>query len=385
MHTTPAAGAETAGRVLVVEDEAEILEPLAYSLRKAGFDVLCAADGLTACRLIGNEQPDLILLDIMLPDLDGWDVCRMLRQHPDPQVASTPIIMLTALGTPEDKYRGLELGADLYLPKPYSIREVILLAGKFVSKRHREVALETRLAEVEATEQQNRDLQHLLFHELTNQLLILNGFTELLHAKPDRSNADLCLDAIYRSSNYLQLLAEEVLLIRQISDGRLVLPSEFFQIDELVREIIRVYQASAGEKNMQLRWLVAEKTPTVRLNRLAVKIILSALIDNAIKYGSAGQLITLRCATTDIRFELTVVDQGPGIPPEDQERIFEPYYRQHGVQGKPTGRGLGLYGVRMLARAMGGATTVESEAGRGSCFRVNLPVEAGTQEPDCLP
>ena len=93
-----------AGTVLVVEDEPEILEPLAHSLTQAGYTVLSAEDGLTACRLIGNQQPDLILLDIMLPDLYGWEICRLLRQHPDPRVASTPVIMLTALNAPEDKF-----------------------------------------------------------------------------------------------------------------------------------------------------------------------------------------------------------------------------------------------------------------------------------------
>ncbi len=133
------------GKVLVVEDEPEILEPLAHSLQKAGFTVLRAEDGLTACRLIGSERPDLVLLDIMLPDLDGWEVCRLLRQHPDPLVANTPVIMLTALDAAEDKYRGLEIGADLFLPKPYSIREVILHAGNLVRRTQQTLTLEDRV------------------------------------------------------------------------------------------------------------------------------------------------------------------------------------------------------------------------------------------------
>jgi signal transduction histidine kinase len=369
---------EKAGKVLIVEDEQEILEPLAHSLRKAGFTVLIAEDGLSACRIIGKEKPDLILLDIMLPDLDGWEVCSMLRQHPDPMVASIPVIMLTALGTQENKYRGLELGADLFLPKPYSIREVILLSGKLVGNRQKTLSLQNRLEKITGEDRQNHELHHMLFHELSNQLYILNGFTELLHENPASERAGACMDAIYRSSNYLQALAEEILLIRQVEDGRLSLVYEHFSIDALIGEIIEVYKTPARCNEVQLRYLIAEKQPTVNLSRLALKIILSALVDNSLKFGPAGQTITLSCEPAADRFILMVADQGPGIHADEQERIFEPYYRAESVANKARGRGLGLYGAQVLAKAMGGTVMVESQAGVGSCFRIDLPVAAST-------
>lgn len=361
------------GKVLAVEDEPEILEPLVHSLLKAGFKVFQAEDGLTACRIIGSEQPDLVLLDIMLPDLAGWEVCRLLRQHPDPAVASTPVIMLTALSAAEDKYRGLELGANLFLPKPYSIREVILHAGKLIRARQETHALKNQVEALVNSSRQNQDMHHLLFHELRNQLMILNGYTNLLHENPDNGRAKLCMDAIYRSSNYLQSLAEEVLLIRQVEDGELSLDYEYFPIEELIAEIINVYKTPAAEKAMQLRYLIMARQPPVRLSRLATKIILSSLVDNSLKYGSAGQTITLSCQTTNERIDLSVSDQGQGIPPEEQERVFEPYYRTAGAAGKSKGNGLGLHAVRVLARAMEGDVTLESRVGIGSSFRVHLP------------
>jgi signal transduction histidine kinase len=363
-----------AGTVLVVEDEPEILEPLAHSLIRAGYTVLRAEDGLTACRLIGNQQPDLILLDIMLPDLYGWEICRLLRQHPDPRVASTPVIMLTALNAPEDKFKGLELGADLFLPKPYSIREVILHAAKLIQRRQQTLALEERVKTLTKHREQTSDLHHLLFHELRNQLLILNGYTELLHQDPDSRHAELCMDAIYRSSNYLQNLAEEVLLIRQVEDGQLSLEREYFPIEDLIADIVKVYKTPAREKAVQLRYLITTRQPAVNLNRLAAKIILSALVDNSLKYGPAGQTITLSCLTAEDRIELVVADQGPGIPEEEQERIFDPYYRSDTADDKPRGSGLGLHAVRVLARAMDGEVSLESQSGGGSRFRVKLPV-----------
>ena len=120
-------------KVLIVEDEVELAEMLDHNLRKNGLATLFAHDGLTACRLVGSEAPDVILL----PDLDGWEICRMVRSHPEPAIARTPIIMLTALSAVNDRLRGMELGADAYLPKPYSPREVVLKSTR-LAELHRE-------------------------------------------------------------------------------------------------------------------------------------------------------------------------------------------------------------------------------------------------------
>lgn len=133
-------------RVLIVEDEAELAEMLEHNLHRHGMQPIIAHDGLTACRLVGSEAPDVILLDILLPDLDGWDICRMVRAHPQPAIARTPIIMMTALGSIADRCRGLELGADAYLSKPYSLREVILKTTQLVDRHRAWLALEKELS-----------------------------------------------------------------------------------------------------------------------------------------------------------------------------------------------------------------------------------------------
>ncbi len=369
--TTPSVPA----RVLVVEDEPEILEPLAHSLHKAGYVVLRAEDGLSACRSIGNDNPDLVLLDIMLPDLDGWEVCKLLRQHPDPSIAGIPVIMLTALNSPHDKYRGLELGADAFLPKPYSIREVLLQAGNLIRRRRQTLDLENRIKALNSKQNRAAELHHLLFHELRNQLLILNGYTELLHKGPNSRSTQTCREAIYRSSNYLQTLAEEVLLIRQVEDGGLALQSEDFDADQLIDEIIRLYKVPAQEKSMVLNHVKELHAEFVSLNRTALKIIVSALVDNALKYGPSGQTINLVCRQKHGCLELVVQDQGPGISDADQQQIFEPYYRCAEHQNRTHGSGIGLHAVCILSKAMGGQVRLESTPGQGSSFHILFPAQ----------
>lgn len=122
------------GTILIVEDEADLALLLDINLQRQGYRTLVAHNGLSACRLAAAHQPDLILLDILLPDLDGWQLCRMLKQSGEHRLAAVPVIMLSALSTPEDIEQGLALGAAAYIPKPYAIREVLQRVRELVGR-----------------------------------------------------------------------------------------------------------------------------------------------------------------------------------------------------------------------------------------------------------
>jgi signal transduction histidine kinase len=369
--TPPVSREKVPAAILVVEDEPEILAPLCHALKRAGYIVFEAEDGLTACRMIGSQQPDLILLDILLPDLDGWEVCRMLRQHPEPRIATTPVIMLTALNTPDDKLHGLQLGADAYLPKPYSQQEVLLLSGKLIERHRRQLELEQQLIQLSRAVEQQQDLHHLLFHELRNQLTILHGYTEML--QQDRSEPeDGRLTAIHRSSDYLQSLAEDFQLIRQVQGGELRLPTEPLFVDGVAAEIMELYAPAAHARDITLQLRIDGQARPVHTNRPAIKIILSALLDNAIKYGPSGRPVVIVCRFGDWRVELEVYDEGRGVATDERERVFDRFYR--GISPREvSGSGLGLYGVRILATALGGDAEVDSRPARGCCVRAWLP------------
>ncbi len=110
-------------KILVVDDEAVLVETIAYNLEQAGYQVITAADGASAMQAAHRETPDLIILDILLPEMDGLEVCRQLRRESN--TATTPIMMLTAKGDEIDKVVGLEVGADDYVTKPFGRRELL--------------------------------------------------------------------------------------------------------------------------------------------------------------------------------------------------------------------------------------------------------------------
>lgn len=364
------------GTVLIVEDEPEVAEVLEFNLQSAGFETLIAADGLTACRLVGGRAPDLILLDVLLPDLTGWEICRMIRGLDDPVLASIPIVMLTALGTTQDKLRGLETGADDYLPKPFSVREVVLKAGKLIGRRRSAEETARHLREVERERRTDQDLQGLLFHELHNKLVVIRGFSNRLTAADEPEERRLrYAQVVQDSAQYLNHLAEQVLTLAGVENGGVELPVEVVDLDSVLCAVAGLHRESAAEKGIDLRLESSRAGRTAQGNALALRVCLSNLVENAIRYSPAGSTIAVSSTAADNLLCLDVDDEGPGVPEGDRQRVFERFYRGQGGQ-QVHGTGLGLYMVRTLARAMGGEATLSGRVGGGTRARLCVPAGA---------
>lgn len=186
------------GKILVVDDDLNICELLRLYIEKEGYEVVTSNDGADAVKTFAKEKPDLILLDIMLPTLDGWQVCREIRK-----TSKCPIIMLTAKGEVFDKVLGLELGADDYVVKPFEAREIIA----------RIKAILRRVEKVEVAKNHNVEWDKL-FINLSNYELRVDGVTidappkemELLHHLATHPNRvftrDQLLDEVWGFDYY---------------------------------------------------------------------------------------------------------------------------------------------------------------------------------------
>ncbi|HKK01790.1 MAG TPA: ATP-binding protein [Desulfuromonadales bacterium] len=363
-------------KILIVEDEPELAEVLSYQLQHQGFTTLVAGDGLNGCRLAGNEQPALILLDVLLPDLDGWEVCRLIRSRHEHQIGSVPIIMLTALDSLNDRLKGLEAGADAYISKPYSIREVILTARRLMERRQREQTLKDAMSRMQERSNNSVAIQDILCHELRNQLLILKGFSGLLGRNETFANqhSQNCLQAIERSTQSLGNLAESLLLLSRHESEGLSLPPDHPAVADLATEILDLYRPFADQQRLEFHLHLEQTDPTPSVNSIGLRVILSNLIENAVKYVPAGTEINVFLRTPErTRLEVTVEDAGPGIPEENRDKIFQRFFRGAPPVGKLPGSGLGLYITRTLAKAMGGDACYEPVKTGGSRFVVTFP------------
>lgn len=362
-------------KVLIVEDEFELAEVLECNLERRGWNVMVARDGLDACRVIGREKPDLILLDLMLPLLNGWEVCRMIRSHHDPLVAKTPIIMLSALGSADDRVKGYELGADLYLPKPYAMKEVVIKVKHLLQQRQEHKRLMVKLESLQDWSELQDTWQQALFHEMRNQLVAISGLAEYLKS----STVELPLDRsakfagqIADSSNYLGSIAENYLLVRKIESQPRQLPTEPMILQQLLTELLQLFKPLADKKACEIE-LKCPADVMLFVSPVGLKVVISSLLDNALKYSPFDSHICLTVTLEDAQVALRIQDDGPGIPPGEQDKIFDRFYRGPQAQESNTGTGLGLYMARTLAQSMGGALRLVENGFPGCCLELTLP------------
>jgi two-component system sensor histidine kinase/response regulator len=371
---------DTAATVLIVEDEVDILMLLDYRLRRENYRTLTATDGISACRLIEKEVPDLVLLDIMLPDLNGWEVCRFIRHYDNEAVASTPIIMVTALTNQANKIHGLEIGANVYLPKPYSINEVLLHCKRLLGEKIWQQRLREEVNRLRDREGYHADFQGMLCHELRAQLTMIQGLCRRLQnrlSSIERARNGQYLDMIQKSTSHLTSLAEEILLLSKVETTNPALELDALDLGAVIQEVLALYTQPAAAKGVTL-YTGGNFPQDISMNRAALTIILSNLIENGIKYCLPGTAVLLYGRImNNTAVILEVSNQGGGIPPTEQQKIFERYYRGQGVRATTKGSGLGLYAVRKLTQNLGGEVRVQSVAGVGTRFQVRFPLNNG--------
>jgi len=345
-------------RILIVEDEQDVAELLRYNLGKAKYRTLTAQSGEEAIEVVRCQTPALVLLDIMLPGLDGWEVCRTLRESNHGK--SVPIIMLTALSSEEARIQGLTLGADDYVSKPFSMRELLLKIRKSIDRQQ---TLNMIMAKAQ---EQDTSLRYLV-HELKNSMNVIGGFSALALQKGEAQNY---LRMINAAAIHADSLLDNASLLSRIENQRGLLPMEPIDIGAMVEEVAAVFRDTAKNRHIEII-VVNNKSSLIMGNSTAVRQVLMNLLSNAVKYNRFGGKVWMIVEGIHDGINISIMDEGCGIPSDAIPKIFDKFYRADGTE-PIKGAGLGLYIVKLLMEAMGGKIFAKSKTGVGSTFTLSF-------------
>jgi signal transduction histidine kinase len=357
-------------RIVLADDNADMRDYLRRLLRPR-YAVEAVPDGEAALAAVRAQRPDLVLADIMMPRMDGLELLRALRA--DPETASIPIVLLSARAGEEASVEGLEAGADDYLIKPFSARELLARV-----KVHVDMARAR-----EQLEREKEEFISLAAHDLKNPLAAIKGFAQVLQRQLNREGAlapdraAFALHNIERTATRLNALIVELQDVTMIQAGQpLPLQKASLDLAHLVREVVEQQRQTHTSHQLDLS-LPTEPLMLVgdapRLER-----VLSNLLSNATKYSPVDTTIRVALSKdgegSGARAVLTVMDEGIGIPSSDIARIFDRFSRGSNVMSDIPGSGIGLASVRQIVEQHEGTVTVESDEGKGSTFTLRLPL-----------
>ncbi len=381
--------------LLIVDDTPENIDVLDGLLREE-YRIKVALSGEKALGIaFSDSPPDLILLDVMMPGMDGYEVCRRLKDNA--RTKDIPVIFLTAKAEIEDETRGFALGAEDYIAKPISPpivkarikTHLALYTHKQLLKATNAVLADAKKAADEASHSKGRFLANMS-HELRTPLNAIIGYSEmLLESAEDRADGSTIPDLkrIQIASRYLLELISDILDFSKIEAGKLDLVSEMFPVCGMCQDVIAIATPLAEKNHNRFSVVCCGTIGSIHADQMRLRQSLLNLISNACKFTTHGNVV-LQLGRTDAGengdgcFSVSITDTGPGMTPEQMSRLFEDFAQAASTTSqKYGGTGLGLALSRKLCRMMGGDITVTSEHGKGSTFTIRLPVKFAPGPP----
>ena len=366
--------------ILVVDDTPDNLA-LMSSLLKDDYRVKIANNGEKALKIAGSDTPpDLILLDIMMPGMDGYEVCQRLKGNP--KTKHIPVIFLTAKVEVEDEKKGLELGAVDYVTKPISppiimarVRNHLALKAMTDSLQSKNIELENARYVAEKANLAKSEFLSSMSHELRSPLNAILGFGQLLESDspPPTASQQESIAQILKAGWHLLKLVNEILDLAKVESGQVPLSQEPVSLSEILLECQSMVDPQVQQRGLKMILPDCNRPYFVLADRTRLKQVLLNLFSNAIKYNRKQGTIEVQCVETlPGRIRVSIRDTGEGLHPEQLAQLFQAFNRLGQEAGGEEGTGIGLVVAKQLVELMGGAIGVESTFGAGSLFWFEL-------------
>ncbi len=347
-------------KILIADDVLDTVELLRKRLRHEDYDTAEAYDGEECVKRTREYMPDLIVLDVLMPKMDGFEVCKILKS--DEKTKYIPIILLTARGDTESKVKGFDIGADDYLAKPFDFKELLARVRSLIARKEQR----DRLAEEKKSEALDKMMEQLV-HEIRNPLVSIGGFAKRVHKNlPKGDKNKLYLETIVHDAARLERMLEKLVEFKRTDITYL----EPVNLNKVIKEVLQDFESEIKSKKVDVHTDLMEELPLLSADRQQIKIALANLFKNAIEsLGEGERRIRICTSPADGAVEVQISDTGKGISREDLERIFDPFFTT-----KVYGPGLGLTLALKIIHAHRGTVTVESEPGQGTSLTIRLPL-----------
>jgi two-component system, sensor histidine kinase and response regulator len=362
--------------VLVVDDTIENLRLLAGMLGEHGYEVRPVTSGRQALQAAAGDPPDLILLDVNMPDMNGYEVCERLKASPD--LRDIPVVFLTALTDTADKLKAFEVGGADYVTKPFQVEEVLARVQAHVALHRSRTELAESYDRLRALERLRDDLVHMVVHDMRSPLTVLLNTLDFLRDDVEPLGGRVLRDlaAATEAANTLTGMANDLLDVSRLEAGSMPLARA---VTDIVEVASRVQAGLTRLDSTRVIEVEAAGRFAVDCDAALVQRVLENLVVNAVKHAPAGGRIRIVVTVAPGRLRVAVHDEGPGVPPEERSRIFEKFAtvgpRKAGARHSA---GLGLAFCKLAIEAHGGSIGVDDGAPQGSVFWFELPAQVAS-------
>ena len=363
--------------ILVVDDVISNVLLLKVLLAAQKFNVITASNGMEAIDITKKQQPDLILLDVMMPGMSGFELAQKLKN--DPEVQHIPIIFLTALNSTADIVTGFKVGANDFISKPFNKEELVIRVNHQISLIAAKRIILQKTEELKKTIQGRDKMYSVIAHDLRSPLgsikMVLNMFVMTMSPQMIGEEQYEMLDSANKSTEELFNLLDNLLKWTKTQTGRLTVVFQDFELVKSISGVLEIFSLVSSSKNNELIFDSNEEI-NVRGDIDIVKTITRNLLSNAIKFSFSGSKIIIEVKKIDNMAVVSVKDFGKGMSQEEQQKLFnsETHFSKYGTNNEE-GSGLGLLLCKDFATKNRGDLWLQSEEGKGSTFFFSVPLK----------
>ncbi|MFH0998797.1 MAG: hybrid sensor histidine kinase/response regulator [Pseudomonadota bacterium] len=358
--------------ILIVDDVPANLKLLSEMLRMRGYEPRPIPSGKLALQAAQADPPDLILLDIRMPEMNGFEVCERLKA--DAALKEIPVIFITAMTDTADKVKSFSLGAVDYVTKPFQVEEVCARVDVHLELRRRKRELQRSYDKLRELETMRDSLVHMIVHDMRSPLMAVLGNLELAETEPLPQDATESIAAASASARTILEMISSLLDVSKMEAGLLTPELSAVDMNALASEAIQMIEPLRSQRALTLASTMGMDTFAGDAN--LIRRVLQNLIGNAIKFtDKKNGIITVGIAVTaEDKMRVSVADNGPGIPVEYRDKVFDKFC-QVGTrkQSRAYSTGLGLTFCKLAVEAHRGRIGLESDEGKGSTFWFELP------------